>query len=511
MINKKDIELFRAWQKSPIKFIESQWGLVPQEIKPEYKERFWQLVENPSPIWSKEVSQDWFMEFTKGKNITWQQYLLLLAVERAIKGIDKRRITVESGHGTGKSCTLSWLIIWFLFCFKDAQIPCTAPTSSQMHDVLWKELSKWIQKLRPEIKAKFEWTSEYLRVNESPETWFARAKTAKKEAPEALAGMHGEYVMFVIDEASAVPEEVFNTAEGALTEENILVIMISNHTRLMGYFHSSHTSDKHNWQCLSFNSEQSPIVDDAFVQRIVDKHGKDSDEYKIRVKGTAPSEEGMDDKGYVPLFTASDVRYVSESPFIGSIRLGIDPSGEGQDVTSWVARDNIVIKVLGKELISNPKSIASKSMTWMTDVGVKETNVMIDNFGAGADVSKEMALSDSRYNVGTVNVGQSADDEIYLNLRAEAFFRFRAWVKAGGAIVDTPLGRELGKEMLSIKYRRNESGKIQIMSKKDMKKDGIASPNHADATMLTFVKPEFVRELVTQTYGVLPMDASLGI
>jgi hypothetical protein len=487
------------------------WGLIPQPLKPEYKERAFTLIESRDKEWSKEFSDEWFQPFEKGDHITWQQWILLVAIERAISGLDKRRVTVESGHGTGKSCTLSWLIIWFLFCFKDAQVPCTAPTSSQMHDVLWKELSKWMQKLKPEIKAKFEWSSEYLRITESPETWFARAKTAKKEAPEALAGMHGEYVMFVIDEASGVPEEVFNTAEGALTQENILVIMISNHTRLIGYFHNSHTSDSRNWQKLSFNSEQSPIVDKQFVDRIIEKHGKDSDEYKIRVKGTSPNEEGMDEKGFVPLFVEQDIRFTGESPFIGETRMGVDPSGEGQDVTSWLARDNFKMKVLSKELISNPKSIAAKTMTWMTQTNIKDQDVMLDNFGAGADVSKEMALSDSRYNIGTVNVGQPADDEIFLNLRAEAFFRLKTWFKTGGSIIDSPLGRELAKELLQIKFRRNEAGKIQIMSKQEMRKQGVASPNHADAGMLTFVKPAKSKNQSYQTGGVLPMDPNFGI
>lgn len=414
-------------------------------------------------------------------------------------------------HNTGKSCCLAWLIIWFLFCFKNAQIPCTAPTSSQMHDVLWKELSKWIQKLHPVIKEKFIWTSEYLRINESPETWFARAKTAKKEAPEALAGMHGDYILFVVDEASAVPEEVFNTAEGALTQENILLIMISNHTRLTGYFHNSHTTDKKNWQTLSFNSEQSPIVDRQFVDRIIEKHGKESDEYKIRVQGISPAEEMMDDKGYVPLFIEQEILLSPISELMGEIRMGIDPSGEGQDVTAWIVRDFSKIKILGKELISNPKSIAEKTLTFMFETKTLDKNIMLDNFGAGADVAKEIALSDFHYNIGTVNVGQKADDEIYLNLRAEAFFRLRTWIKNGGTIMDNQLGRELKKELLSLKYRRNETGKIQIMPKLEMKKQGISSPNFADSVMLTFVKPPTIIKQNFQTQGVSPLFPEWGI
>lgn len=505
-----DIELYQSWQDSPIKFICDMWDLLPQPIKLEYKEQVYAIISSNDPEWSRKILPEFFEEFIKGKHITWQQWILLVSVERALKGLDKKRITVESGHGTGKSCTLSWLIIWFLFCFKDAQIPCTAPTSSQMHDVLWKELSKWIQKLKPQIKAKFEWTSEYLRITESPETWFARAKTAKKEAPEALAGMHGDFVLFIIDEASGVPEEVFNTAEGALTQENSLVVMISNHTRLTGYFHDSHRKDNALWQRLSFNSENSPIVDHEYVQRIIDKHGIDSDEYRIRVKGTSPAEESMDDKGYVPLFSEQDIRLQQETPFVGTKRLGVDPSGEGQDVTAWVARDNFKAKVLAKENISNPKSIAPKTMTFMLDLKISDFDVMIDSFGAGADVSKEMALSESRYNVGTINVGIPADDEIYLNKRAEAFFGLQKWFRNGGSIIDNALGRDLKQELLNIKFRRNENGKIQIMSKRDMKKLGIASPNYADALMLTFVKQIKAFTDVVVSGGVSNFDDNFG-
>ena len=79
------------------------------------------------------------------------------------------------------------LIIWFLFCFKDCQIPCTSPSQSQMYDVLWKEVAIWISRLQDNIKNCFEITSEYIRVNANPKVWFARAKTARKENPEALS------------------------------------------------------------------------------------------------------------------------------------------------------------------------------------------------------------------------------------------------------------------------------------------------------------------------------------
>lgn len=450
----QELELYKALQKSPTLFVKIMWGLEPQAG-----------------------------EFIRGKNITWQQMEILNAVEKALRGEAPNRITIKSGHGIGKSSTLAWLILWYLFCYKDAQIPCTAPTADQMYDVLWKEVKKWLNEMPEEVAAKYEWSTTYIRIKESPETWFARAKTARKESPEALAGVHGDYVMFLVDEASGVPEEIFNTAEGALTNKNVLLIMISNPTRLMGYFYDSHHRDKANWQCLSFSSIDSPIVDKEFVDRIVDKHGEDSDEYKLRVLGEFPREDAIDEKGFVPLFAEDDLHYCQPSEWIGVTKMGVDPSGEGQDKTAWVGRDNIKARILAEEAISNPKGIAQKTMTLMDYNGIRDKDVMVDNFGSGADVAKDIALSVLRYDVGTINVGNPPKDEMYLNKRAEAYFALKTWLRNGGSLVQDSRWREL----LGIKFKRNIAGKIQIMSKDEMRKQGIPSPNFADALMLTFI------------------------
>lgn len=481
-----DVELFRSFQKLPTFFVEKIWNLVPQSVKPEYQEKVAELILKTWDEWEeakREFRPDWFEPFQKGKNLTWQQWLILLSIEKALAGQAKRRISIESGHGTGKSATLSWLLLWFLFCFKDAQIPCTAPTSTQIHDILWKEVAIWLGKMPLEIRGKYEWTNNYVKVKESPETWFARAATGNKENPEALAGVHGDYVMYLTDEASGVPDQIFNTAEGALTGETFLFIMISNHTRLLGYFHDSHTTDRKNWQCLSLDSRESPIVEPGFVERIRDKHGEDSDEFRIRVAGKAPKEDAIDDQGYVPLLVESDLHYCQDYQFVGTVRLGVDPSGEGSDESIWVVRDNFKAKIVAKERISNPKSIAQKTITLMSFYGIPQEEVWIDNFGEGANVAKEIALA-SQLRVNSLNVNEEAEDkERYVNKRAEAYWRLRQWLRIGADLVND----DRWKQLLTIKYRRELSGKLKIMGKREMQKLGIKSPDAADALMLTFI------------------------
>jgi hypothetical protein len=430
------------------------WGLTPQKTK-----------DDP---------------FVKGKNITWQQYEILLAVERAIRGEASRRITIESGHGTGKSACLSWIILWFLFCFKDSQVPCTAPTSDQIHDVLWKELALWKDRMPEPIKKLYDWQTGYLRMTQRPETWFARAKTARKEAPEALAGVHADHVMFVIDEASGVPEEIFNTAEGALTNKNIFVIMISNHTRTVGYFHASHNRDKHNWQTLSLDSRESPIVDAEFVRRIIEKHGEDSDEFRVRVAGRAPKEDAIDDKGFVPLLGQSDLKPTPDHQFVGVVKMGIDPSGDGRDKTRWVIRDRFRAKIVATEAKSTPRSIAVKTLTLMKMYDVQPQNIYCDAFGVGANVAQELMVSGSYINA--INVGDPAQDEQFLNRRAEIYWRLKQWLRTGGELVED----QDWESLLTVRYMANLRGKIQLMSKEQMRKEGYPSPDVADALSMTF-------------------------
>jgi len=184
----KDIELFNEMQRSPLKYIEKVWGLYPQPPKPEFKETVFRLLEeNKFDEITAEMFGDYnsslkiwkWYEFKKGNHLTWQQSNLLYAVEAIIqKRISKNRISVASGHGTGKSTTFSFLLFWYLTCYRDSQIPCTAPTAPQMFDILWKEVSKWHQKMPDKLKEKFDVTTDYVRVTESPKTWFARARTA---------------------------------------------------------------------------------------------------------------------------------------------------------------------------------------------------------------------------------------------------------------------------------------------------------------------------------------------
>ena len=474
----KDIELVRSWVNSPIKFIKDIWGYEPQPL-------ICGLLTSPTHTHVLKC----FGPFAGEKMITWQQFLVLEAVENFLRACTPEdrllyppRISVATGHGIGKTATASWLIHWFLFTRADSQIGCTAPTSSQMYDVLWKELAVWHYRLPPGIKDLFEWSTTHYKIKEKPETWWARARTASKEAPEAFAGLHATHILLLGDEASGVPNEIFSTAEGSLTGPNTLVLLFSNPTRLEGYFYDTHLGeDAKNWQHFSFDSTQSPIVKLAYVQRIISKYGEDSDEYRFRVLGQFPKAGGMQD-GWLPLISPDTLSYVPDTGPFTAPKLGVDPAGAGINKTAHVIRDAFKAKVMALEDKSTPKSVAERTMTLMTHYNIPPNRVIIDSFGTGANVSQEIALADHS-RVHAINVGDRPDDqERYTNIKSELYWRLREWLIAGGQLVRHPDW----KQLLIIKYKRTATGKIQIMSKEEMLKNGYQSPDCAEALALSF-------------------------
>ena len=269
------------------------------------------------------------------------------------------------------------IILWFLFVFPFSKIGATAPTQNQMYDVLWAEIKAWIDRMPEFFKNKYEHTTDYVRIVESPENWFARARTARKESPEALAGLHADHMLILADEASGVPKEIFDSAKSALTNENTLFLMISNPTRLEGYFYDSHHRLKETFQIMKFSSRESPVVSEKFVQEIIAENGEESDEYRYRVLGEFPEAENVDDKGFLPLYNFELVETKNNS-FVGDMIMGIDPAGDGKDKTSIVIRDKFKAWVMSEEKKSTPESVAELVATILISYPCKY--IVYDNF-----------------------------------------------------------------------------------------------------------------------------------
>jgi hypothetical protein len=414
---------------------------------------------------------------------TGQQIKILKAVA------NKKHVAVRSGHGIGKSTAIAWVILWFMCTRSMAKIPATAPSSHQLYDILWSELSKWHRQMNPTFANKFEMTSDRFYNKQFKEEWYCVARTARKEAPEALQGFHGENLLFILEEAAGIPDEIYQVSEGSLTSKDNLVLAVGNPTRINGFFYDCFHRDRDSWHCLHFSSLDSPLVDQKYSKRMANKYGQQSNIYKVRVLGDFPSQE---DDQLIPLdlLESATVRDLAASePIIWAV----DPARFGNDETALAKRHGGAVTEIKAVRNYDTMQIAGWIANEFNSAKDKPEAIYVDIIGIGSGVADR--LRELKFPVHDVNVAESAKEKSkYLNLRAELWHRFKDWLlEQQGKI---PNDSELIGQASAIKYHFDSSGKIAIEKKEDLKKRGLPSPDRADAVCLTFAHNETEWEII---------------
>lgn len=404
--------------------------------------------------------------------------------------VERRRVSIRSGHGTGKTTFEAWCVLWFMACYFPCKAPCTAPTAHQLEDVLWAEIAKWHRAMAarlPGLSSQFEWSAGAYRMACAPNESFAVARTSRKENPEALQGFHAENILFLIDEASGVPDNIFEVAEGALSTDGAFVVMAANPTRQSGYFFDSHHKMRAHWAALHWSGIDSPMVSRDYIEQMAQKYGRQSPVFKVRVLGDFV---GAAD-GVIPLELCEsakgrDVVCNQSAPIVWGVdvaRFGDDSSALAKRRGNW--QIDPVREWWGKDTMQTAGLIKAEWDGTMPAARPKAINVDVIGIGAGVvDRLKELGLP-----VVGVNVAESesirAGGEVSFNrLRDELWWRGREWLETRDCkLADDD---ETIAELTTPTYSILSNGRIQVERKDDMKKRGVKSPNRADAWLLTF-------------------------
>jgi hypothetical protein len=209
---------------------------------------------------------------------------------------DNERTAVGAGHGVSKTYTLGRLAIAFLMTHCPSTVVTTAPTGTQVKDLLWREIRDAHTNARLPLGGNLTTTM----LDMQPETgrrWFAtgfstKPDTVTKEAT-AFQGYHNEALLIIFDEAAGILPEIWRAAEhiGAPYKR---FVAIGNPTASVGEFAEALEDSSYNPINISvtdtpnFKSSKQIIpgvYGREYEQRIRTKYGKDSDEYRVRVLG----------------------------------------------------------------------------------------------------------------------------------------------------------------------------------------------------------------------------------
>lgn len=413
-------------------------------------------------------------------------------------GRRERQITIRACHGPGKTFTAAIMVVHHILCRYPQKTVATAPSRAQLEDALVAEIEGMVQMLPDALKGLLEVKKNRIELVMSPEKSFFSARTARAESPEALQGVHSANVLLIADEASGVPEKIFEAAAGSMSDKNATTLLLGNPTKSSGFFFDTHHKLSDTWKTYHISHADSSRVSDSFVEEIRRRYGERSNAFRVRALGEFPL---SDLDTVIPFETVQGARDRDIVVPEDAVEVwGLDVARFGDDKTALVRRSRLGvsydIKVWEKSDLMRTAGVVKR--VWdETPPELRPDEIMVDVIGLGAGVAdrlRELGLPAVDVNVSE----RPVDEDHYVNLRTELWWSCREWLEKGTVKLpscdrscsnhrDNCPHEGLVEELLGPRYEVSDSnGKLKVESKASMKKRGIRSPNIADALMLTF-------------------------
>lgn len=395
-----------------------------------------------------------------------------------------RRISVRSGHGVGKSTLLAWLTVWFAVTRFPQKTLCTAPTSAQLFDALASETKTWFKRLPAALQELFEIKVDSIVLRAAPTESFISFATSRPETPEALAGKHSANMLLIADEASGIPEAVFEAAMGSLAGEHRQMILTGNPVRSSGLFFETHHRLSDTWKCFHISCVGHSRIPPDFAEHFANLYGEDSNAYRVRVLGEFPKSE---DDVVIPHELAYAALLRDVKPLLVRPVWGLDCAYTGADRSALAKRqgNTLMEKVQTWKGLDTMQLAGTIHNEWKdTPASLRPEEILVDAIGYGAGVAdrlRELGLPARGINVAEL----PALKDRYRNLRVELYFLAREWFEKRDCNIHND--ELLLRELTSVHVLPPTSGgKVQLEGNDKIRKTLHMSPDLASAFVLTF-------------------------
>ncbi|MCH7642193.1 MAG: hypothetical protein IIC30_02840 [Chloroflexi bacterium] len=404
---------------------------------------------------------------------------------------DHVRVAVRSCNGSGKSYAAAHIVLWWLMAFSESMVITTAPTERQVREVLWREIRRAYRGNEELIEGKLTRTTLELG-----DKHYAHGISTNE--PERFQGFHEGNILFVVDEASGMREDIFEAIEGSMTSAGAHLLLLGNPTALGGTFYEAFHRRRDLWHTLHISAFDTPnvasgeieipgLVSPQWVTDAALNWGENSPMYQVRVLGEFPS-EGVDSLIALRLIEAAILPRLQEASgdsaelIAEPVEIGVDVARFGNDRSVICVRQGE--RVLSLDVFGRQDTMATAGRVVEAVRRHRPVAVRVDAIGIGAGVVdrlRELGVA----GIAGINVSERArNPEQFLNLRAELFDGLRQRFQEGRIrIPDDP---DLIAELSSLRYSFSSSGQVRLESKDDLRGRGIASPDRADALMLAF-------------------------
>lgn len=400
---------------------------------------------------------------------------------------DNQRTAVRSCHGSGKTATAARVVAWFLMAYPDSRVVTTAPTFSQVRDLLWSEINGAVARAPEGLFP----TCDATRLTIS-RSWFAVGLSTDR--PERFQGHHAENLLLVVDEASGVHEDIYEAAEGFLTSPGARVLLIGNPTQTSGTFYRAFHSERDLYHTIHISAFDTPNLTDEEVPEAARKSlvspdwveqrkmqwGEDSPLYDVRVLGNFPREA---EDQVIGLRQVEDARR-REVPAASPLVIACDVARFGSDETVIVVRRGNNVRIhktyTSRSLMETAGNILDAARQY-NEPGMR---VVVDDAGLGGGVTDR--LREVGMAVDAFNGAHTANDSrLYPNRRSEAWFAFADEIDN----VDLDQDEQLASDLVAPKYALDSQGRRVVEAKERTKRRLGRSPDRADAVLMAFAPP----------------------
>ena len=409
-----------------------------------------------------------------------------------------------SGHGIGKSAFMAQLAIWAMATCKETKGVITANTDTQLRTKTWPELVKWHG--MSIVRHWFTVTATSLYHNGFPKTWRIDAIPWSEHNTEAFAGLHneGKRIFLGMDEASGIARPVWDTSEGALTDTETEIIWIAwgNPTRATGRFRECWTRQREFWTVRNVDSRTVEGTNKDRIERWRRLWGENSQFFKVRVRGEFSE---ADENQLISLAWIAEARVrAGQWQPDGSRprkRISVDVSDGGEDDTIiTVATHYASMMMVHKQVfLSVDPSLApiqtgqAVQRMWQ-EWGMSAQNgddIVVDSLGVGAGTAGY--LMNEGLSVITYKGGESASNpKQFRNRRVQSYIGLRNALRdgliafAGDMLPDQESWDEFEEQMASVRSKPGTERLEDLMTKEEMRRNGIKSPDHADSLAMQF-------------------------
>jgi len=427
------------------------------------------------------------INFPKGESAA--DYQLEIAGKLEVE----KRAAVRGPHGLGKTALAAWIVLWFALTRdgEDWKIPTTASAWRQLTKFLWPEIRLWSRRLdwekigRSPLDERLELLSLSIKLHSG------EAFALASDNSVMIEGAHAANLLYVFDESKAIPDETWDSAEGAFATGDVYWLAISTPGEPQGRFYDIHkrAPGYEDWWVRHITLDEAikaGRVNKQWAEQRKRQWGETSAAYINRVLGEfATSAED----GVIPLahIEAANERWYEwkENGKQGEfVCISVDV-GRGGDKSVYAKRFDMAIDELMRSNEKDIMPVAGRTKGILDKYG---GYAVVDVIGIGAGVVDR--LREQGYEVRPFNASEktnkrdSTGELGFTNKRSASWWNMREILSNDP--IALPPNDKLTGDLTAPKWRVMSGGKIQIESKEDIKKRIKRSTDDGDAVVMAF-------------------------